>query len=390
MAKQCYIKYVFFPDPNEWVKFLVNINSVLSIHYVYVTTIINIRDDQGNTALNYAVKRGLYEVPRLLVNHGADVNNINNDHKTVLHYALMYNTGNHRFNVVELLIRNGAKVNIKDNEGNTALDYANKFNADQRLIEYLIEHDAHNGLGLHGENIESNIEVPSITKDLNVQDISTQSTGIDIAKGGEETRRGGDHVELRKKRIVEYSQDNAEMGDINDIKDIGLSGSLLTITVADYTSHSNPHHHHGEENEKAKHPINKHYIEDHYRVPRDLEDVLNIKDKKQDDQLFAAQESDTRYDAMQVHNAAQDASKFIDSNTYPVVNSVNNKMLIDWQGNLLLGYLLFGKKWGVAKCKTQDVSNDPKDLEYAHRLAYSSYAPSAAKQEEDIELVGVV
>ncbi|MGX6960275.1 MAG: ankyrin repeat domain-containing protein [Rickettsia endosymbiont of Pentastiridius leporinus] len=390
-------KIVFFPDPNKWVKFLVNIN--LSIHYVNVKTIINSRDDQGNTALNYAVERGLYEVPKLLVNHGADVNNINNDHKTVLHYAVMNNTDNHRFNVVKLLIRNGAKVNIEDNEGNTALDYANKFNADQRLIEYLIEHDAHNGLGSHGENIESNIEVPSITKDLNVQDISTQSTGIDIAKGGEETRRGGDHVELRKKRIAEYSQDNAEMGEINDSKDLELSGSLLTMKIADYTNYNKHRHHHGDGNEQAKHPINKHYIEDHYRVPRDLEDVLSIKDKKQDDQLLAAQESDSRYDAIvQVHNAAiginhkieQDASKFIGSNTYPVVNSVNNKMLIDWQGNLLLGYLLFGKKWGVAKCKTQDVSNDPKDLEYAHRLAYSSYAPNVEKQEEDIELVGVV
>lgn len=53
---------------------------------VGINIAIDTRDEHGNTALNYAIERGLYKVHKLLVRYGADVNNINNDNKTILHY----------------------------------------------------------------------------------------------------------------------------------------------------------------------------------------------------------------------------------------------------------------------------------------------------------------
>lgn len=182
----------------------------------------------------------------------------------------------------------------------------------------------------------------------------------------------------------------------------------LPIKNQDLENSGNHHkhrHHHGEwQYKKAVYQIDKHHTKDHHRVRRDLEDKLSFKNQKQYDKLVVSQDdsksdTDSRYDAIvQVqntiglkHTIEQDPSKFIGSNASPVVNSINNKLVVDWQGNLLLGYLLFSKKFGGTKYKaSQDIINEPKDLEYAHGLAYSSYAPVIEQNVEDTELVGVV
>lgn len=305
--------------------------------------------------------------------HNDKLNEVDKAGQTVLHKVVLFSDSD---KWVEFLINQEININIKDKYGNTALDYASKFSFS---YNYLVSHDAHKGIELNNKgDIISSTTLPTTTT-------STMPPWWYI--------RYGDDSELRKKRADLEIKDNNQAQKNHGV-DCVFEESELTTRILSGDSHT-----HREGNEKDKHPINKYHIEDHYRGRRALEDVLSIKDKKQDDKLVAAQEDDSRYDTIvQVYNAIgmnhkieQDASKFIGSNAYPVVNSVTNKMAVDWQGNLLLWYLFCGKKWGVTKCKTsQDVYNDPKDLEYAHRLAYSSYAPSVEKQEEDIELVGAV
>ncbi|KAG2180895.1 hypothetical protein INT43_008475 [Umbelopsis isabellina] len=77
---------------------------------------INDRDDQGLTALHYASDGGHLDVIKLLVEKGADVNALTNDHETPLHYACL----SERADAAKYLIDHGCDVSIKDEEGNTA------------------------------------------------------------------------------------------------------------------------------------------------------------------------------------------------------------------------------------------------------------------------------
>ena len=72
-----------------------------------------------------------FEIAELLIKHGADVNNQNNNGETALFKT-------RRTKIAKLLIEHGADVNIQDNTGQTALF----FKYDPDIIELLIKHGA--------------------------------------------------------------------------------------------------------------------------------------------------------------------------------------------------------------------------------------------------------
>ena len=83
---------------------------------------VNITDNEGKTALFYAVQEWDNEsVVRALVDGGADVNRTDNEGKTALFYAVEKWDNE---SVVRALVDGGADVNRTDNEGKTALFYA--------------------------------------------------------------------------------------------------------------------------------------------------------------------------------------------------------------------------------------------------------------------------
>ena len=70
------------------------------------------------TALHYATSYDQVEVVKLLIRHGANLNQVDHFSKTPLHVALF--TGS--YNSAEVLVKSGARKDIKDDSGMTASD----------------------------------------------------------------------------------------------------------------------------------------------------------------------------------------------------------------------------------------------------------------------------
>ena len=79
---------------------------------------INDADENGDTALMYAVQNNNIELVRLLLENGADVNIENEQAETALHYAAEQQVN---LQILELLLNRGADPNSKDFIGNTLL-----------------------------------------------------------------------------------------------------------------------------------------------------------------------------------------------------------------------------------------------------------------------------
>ena len=130
---------------------------------------INIRFENGITALMYACENGYNDVIKLLINNGADVNVGDIHQKTALMYAcekgdeeavkiliknnadvnaknilgktpIMYSSVNEDLAIIEELIDNGANINEKDRLGCTALMYASYY-AKENSVKKLLEHN---------------------------------------------------------------------------------------------------------------------------------------------------------------------------------------------------------------------------------------------------------
>ncbi len=91
---------------------------------------VNSRDKYGNTSLYWAITRiaasySIDDVTRLillLIDKGADVNAVNLNNQTPLHWAAMYG---HK-EILELLINKRANINAADSNGQTPLSWAIK------------------------------------------------------------------------------------------------------------------------------------------------------------------------------------------------------------------------------------------------------------------------
>eukprot|EP01101_Sappina_pedata_P005009 TRINITY_DN2227_c0_g1_i1.p1 TRINITY_DN2227_c0_g1~~TRINITY_DN2227_c0_g1_i1.p1 ORF type:complete len:368 (+),score=120.58 TRINITY_DN2227_c0_g1_i1:77-1180(+) len=88
-------------------------------HDGYITDVVDLADEDGRSALHWAVDGGFTEMARFLVEkHAANVNAQDAHGQTPLHYAVLCG-----FNEIETyLIEKGADVNIKDNEDLTIED----------------------------------------------------------------------------------------------------------------------------------------------------------------------------------------------------------------------------------------------------------------------------
>ena len=84
---------------------------------------VDSKDEIGRTPLMWAAYKGHVEIIRLLLDHGADVNNRTyGDYYIALHWAASYG----KDESVKLLIERGANLHVVNNNGSTALNEAKR------------------------------------------------------------------------------------------------------------------------------------------------------------------------------------------------------------------------------------------------------------------------
>ena len=122
---------------------------------------INEKDEDGNSALHYAVVKNCKETAEILISYGININQNEKRGLTALHHAAFYNNKE----IVNLLIANGANINEKEKYGKTPLLFAasniNKETA-ELLISYganINENDNFEYSALHIATLDDNKEV---------------------------------------------------------------------------------------------------------------------------------------------------------------------------------------------------------------------------------------
>ncbi|MCP5378734.1 MAG: ankyrin repeat domain-containing protein [Rickettsiaceae bacterium] len=113
---------------------------------------INVRVDGGNHAgamvLHLTAYMGHFDIVKYLVEEkNVNVNNVDGDTGTVLHCALDYNSKKDNYEIVKLLVEKGADLEGKtdysaDNKNLTPLCFAVKYNHGLKIVQYLVENGA--------------------------------------------------------------------------------------------------------------------------------------------------------------------------------------------------------------------------------------------------------
>jgi ankyrin repeat protein len=119
---------------------------------IFYGVLIDLKDNQGNTALNIACSYGVLSMVNILLKNGANINSQNNIGMTSLHGAVL-NPAN--VDITRLLLAKGANVNLCDYKEQSPLNYAVACNIDNsENIKLLLNAGADINLkDIHGDSI---------------------------------------------------------------------------------------------------------------------------------------------------------------------------------------------------------------------------------------------
>lgn len=95
---------------------------------------VNAKDINGFTPLMLCVQNGRIDMIDYLIEHNADVNQINNIGNTALFYAVFYSKN--QTEIIEKLLKAGADINIQNKSGVSPLTLANSM-ANDRVSKFL-------------------------------------------------------------------------------------------------------------------------------------------------------------------------------------------------------------------------------------------------------------
>ncbi|MCA1059057.1 ankyrin repeat domain-containing protein [Rossellomorea aquimaris] len=123
------------------------------------TNLCNANNDQGLTALGVAAHFDRFEIVKLLLNFGADINSVSNSNvsyipsNTALHAGI---AGKASKELVEFLLDQGANVNQLDSSGHTPLHIA-AFDGSAEIVSLLLAYG--DGQEMQSGKAQSPIEI---------------------------------------------------------------------------------------------------------------------------------------------------------------------------------------------------------------------------------------
>ena len=97
---------------------------------------VNTQNEDGTSPLHVSAMKGYHDTAKLLIENGADVNIKDNDDWTPLRWAVCEN----KYDIVKLLIEFGADPFITDNDGKTPLDICQNDDIRSLLEKYMEEY----------------------------------------------------------------------------------------------------------------------------------------------------------------------------------------------------------------------------------------------------------
>ncbi|MCX5636959.1 MAG: ankyrin repeat domain-containing protein, partial [Planctomycetota bacterium] len=120
---------------------------------------LNIRDNNGDTILHLAAKKGAPELVTFLINKGLDVNQTNNQGLTAIQQILNLSCvadNDQKEEVVKILITNGANTNVFDQNGYMPLHDAVRLNL-PKVVYFLVKNGA--DINAQSKNMETPLHV---------------------------------------------------------------------------------------------------------------------------------------------------------------------------------------------------------------------------------------
>ncbi len=130
-----------------------------------IRSTIDIVNDQGQSPLTMASISCLYEVMKMFISEGCDVNINDSLGISPLHYVCMNTSSHERLNCLQLLLENGANVNCQDDQGSTPLHRAVAHDCSESIKTLLVNggcpyiQDALGNTALHEATTYRHIEI---------------------------------------------------------------------------------------------------------------------------------------------------------------------------------------------------------------------------------------
>eukprot|EP01118_Nematostelium_gracile_P000052 TRINITY_DN1004_c0_g1_i1.p1 TRINITY_DN1004_c0_g1~~TRINITY_DN1004_c0_g1_i1.p1 ORF type:complete len:290 (-),score=60.77 TRINITY_DN1004_c0_g1_i1:147-1016(-) len=183
--------------PLMWAVFNENENMIQRL--IEQGAAVNMQNYVGETALYLAAARGLDRICTFLLQSGSNSNFSNLDGITPLHIA----SANENYGVVKILVQHGAYVNSKDEEGDTPLHYAIR-EGKKRMVQLLVQLGA--DFGIKNDDDESSIDLAS---ELGETEIFTFLAG---------QGRKPSNVEYPSEHQLYFGEDDMQASKHNDFK----------------------------------------------------------------------------------------------------------------------------------------------------------------------------
>ncbi|MCJ7579477.1 MAG: ankyrin repeat domain-containing protein [Candidatus Aminicenantes bacterium] len=97
-------------------------------------TKLNVKDEDGYTALHWANMRAHWDIAEYLIDRGADLNVVGGDGGTQINWAVHHDN----VDIIKLMVKKGAKLNIRNKWGMTELHTA-IWRGNINVVEYLLD-----------------------------------------------------------------------------------------------------------------------------------------------------------------------------------------------------------------------------------------------------------